>query len=40
MGNPGTNLNIDFNSRVPVAHRLALISDEIFEVILDPINIF
>ncbi|EEF40312.1 serine carboxypeptidase-like 17 [Ricinus communis] len=31
MGNPGTDNNIDFNSKYPVAHRLALISDQLFQ---------
>ncbi|KDP44547.1 hypothetical protein JCGZ_16380 [Jatropha curcas] len=31
MGNPGTDLFIDFNSRIPTANRLGLVSDEHFE---------
>ncbi|BFG35771.1 hypothetical protein CerSpe_220460 [Prunus speciosa] len=31
LGNPSTDINIDANSRVPFAHRLALISDELYK---------
>ncbi|KAJ9159366.1 hypothetical protein P3X46_024875 [Hevea brasiliensis] len=31
MGNPGTDSVIDSNSRIPIAHRLGLVSDDIFE---------
>ncbi|PIA29414.1 hypothetical protein AQUCO_06000054v1, partial [Aquilegia coerulea] len=31
-GNPMTEVNYDSNSRIPFAHRMALISDELFEL--------
>ncbi|WOH14020.1 hypothetical protein DCAR_0933536 [Daucus carota subsp. sativus] len=31
IGNPLTDRNIDFNSRIPYANRMALLSDELFE---------
>ena len=32
IGNPITNFDFDNNTRVPFAHGMALISDELFEV--------
>lgn len=34
IGNGLTVPNIDYNARIPYAHRMALISDEYFKVIL------
>ncbi|KAK1550645.1 hypothetical protein Q3G72_022413 [Acer saccharum] len=31
IGNPGTDIHIDFNSRIPFAHRMSLIPDKLFE---------
>ncbi|KAJ8765664.1 hypothetical protein K2173_014786 [Erythroxylum novogranatense] len=31
LGNPITDVHFDFNSRVPFAHRMALISDELYQ---------
>lgn len=32
LGNPGTDVDIDPNYRVPFAHGMALICDELYEV--------
>lgn len=32
LGNPATDIKIDRNSKVPFAHRMAFISDELYEV--------
>jgi len=32
LGNPLTDFVYDYNSRIPFAHGMALISDELFEV--------
>lgn len=32
LGNPLTDTDNDVNSRIPFAHRLTLISDELYEV--------
>ena len=32
LGNPVTDFDLDNNTRVPFAHRMALISDELYEV--------
>lgn len=34
LGNPKTDSFIDSNAKVPLAHRLALISDALYKVIL------
>lgn len=45
LGNAATDYSIDDNSKVPFAHGMGLISDELYEVILvlakhhDPSNI-
>lgn len=33
MGNPGTGDIIDYSSRVPYAHGVGIISDQLYEVI-------
>jgi len=38
LGNPVTDKNIETNYRVPFAHGMGLISDELFEVIFIFIN--
>ncbi|EMS61531.1 Serine carboxypeptidase-like 19 [Triticum urartu] len=35
VGNPGTGENIDISSRVPYAHGLGIISDQLYETILE-----
>lgn len=32
LGNPVTDIEIDWNSRIQYAHRMALISDELYKV--------
>lgn len=32
LGNPATDIKIDRNSKVSFAHRMAFISDELYEV--------
>ncbi|WVZ62910.1 hypothetical protein U9M48_012601 [Paspalum notatum var. saurae] len=34
VGNPGTGETVDFNSRVPYAHGVGIISDQLYETIL------
>jgi serine carboxypeptidase-like clade 1 len=33
LGNPATDPKFDFNSKVPFAHRMAIIPDELYKVI-------
>lgn len=39
LGNPLTEFETDMNSRIPFAHGMALISDELYEVMKDEVCI-